>query len=105
MEVSFRTRGMRDYWLDPTPDALGLGELAVAKRLIEDLVSVDRLDDLLFIYDLERNGNTLQVVSAPVVLTCAIDGSRVTRSDVGGSDFSRITRLKVLSVGKIGGAL
>ena len=105
MELSFQSRELRDYWMDPRPDVLSAGEIFVAKRLLEDLVSAHRIDELLFFYDIECVGDELQLISIPILLLSHLDGSRVRRSPERPLDFSNVTRVKVISIEKIGGAL
>ncbi|MEN2742666.1 hypothetical protein ABCS02_33240 [Microbacterium sp. X-17] len=105
MELSFQSRELRDYWMDPQPNVLSADEIAVAKRLIEDLSSAHRIDELLFLYDIECVGDELQLISVPILMLSHVDGSRVRRSDERILDFSNVTRVKVISIQKIGGAL
>lgn len=104
MELSFQSPTLRAHWTDPSPDDLDAGEVEAAKQVLEDLVAAASLEDLGFLYDLGYEAGTVTFdASGRVTITCLVDPARVRVAN-DRVDLSRVTRVQLVSINKIGGA-
>lgn len=104
MELSFRSPAMRARWTDPSAGDLAASEIEAAKQVLEDLAAAACLEDLGFLYDLGYQAGTVTFQgSERVTITCLIDTLRV-RVVNDRADLSRVTRVQLVSIDKIGGA-
>ncbi len=104
MELSFHSPTLRAYWTDPSPGDVVVDEVEAGKQVLEDLVAATSLEDLGFFYDLGYDAGTVTFdASERVTITCLVDAARV-RVVNNRVDLSRVTRVQLVSINKIGGA-
>ncbi|WP_018188535.1 hypothetical protein [Microbacterium sp. 77mftsu3.1] len=104
MELSFLSPALRAYWTEPSPSDKYASAIEAAKHALEDLVAAGSLEDLRFLYDIGYDAGTVTFdTGGGVTITCLVDAARVLiRSDR--VDLSRVTRVQLVSIDKIGGA-
>lgn len=106
MELSFGTRELRDFCLEPSPGCFSLSEIGVVRAALEDLASAAVLSDICDLYGVRAIGNELNFrVGESLVLRCRVAADSSPKQVVGDIGFRspRLGRIQVLSIERNGG--
>ncbi|WP_150462932.1 hypothetical protein [Nesterenkonia ebinurensis] len=104
MELSFQSPTLRAYWTDPIPGDLDADEIEAGKQVLENLAAASTFEELCFLYELGYKAGAVTFDDgARVTISCLVEASRV-RTENGRVDLSRVTRVQLVSINKLGGA-
>lgn len=101
MELSFSSRELRDYWLDPSEGRFSADEISAAKQGLEDLASAENVSDIVGLYDIELESDYFSFdPGGAIALRCFVMVAPPGGRTGGGSDdgYSHATRIQIVSI-------